>query len=175
LQSLQRNGTPDLIWRVQRGSGGRGLSRARGVVTLARRRLCPRRRGAGLAGETRTRVSGHGSGLGLAWGVVRNTANSPGCTRGRVGLWRGTQTRRRRAEGRSGGAEVLRRRRGGSELGEAAKRGERPPRRPSSRLGSTCGLAESLQWIQRGQQGLTRTGGEQFHRGEVRVAGEVLG
>ena len=34
-------------------------------------------------------------------------------------------TRRGRAEGRSGGAEVLRRRRGGSELGEAALRGER--------------------------------------------------
>jgi len=45
--------------------------------------------------------------------------------------------------GRSGGAGVLRRRRGGSELGEAAKRGERRPRRPSGRLGSTGGLAET--------------------------------
>jgi hypothetical protein len=51
--------------------------------------------------------------------------------------------RRRCAEGRSGGAEVLRRRRGGSELGEAAKRGERRPRHPSGRLGSTGGLAKT--------------------------------
>ena len=42
-------------------------------------------------------------------------------------------TRRGRAEGRSGG----------SELGEAARRGEQRPRRPSGRLGSTGGLAET--------------------------------
>ena len=52
-------------------------------------------------------------------------------------------TRRGRAEGRSGGAEVLRQRRGGSELGKVAKRGERGPRRPSGHLGSTGGLAET--------------------------------
>ena len=51
-------------------------------------------RGWALTGEMRTRVFGHGSGLGLAWGVVRDTANSPGYTRGRVGLWRGTQQHR---------------------------------------------------------------------------------
>ena len=52
-------------------------------------------------------------------------------------------TRRGRAEGRSGGAEVLRQRRGGSELGKVAKRGERGPRHPSGHLGSTGGLAET--------------------------------
>ena len=52
-------------------------------------------------------------------------------------------TRRRRAEGENGDAEVLRWRRGGSKLGEAAKRGERPPRRASGRLGSMGGLAET--------------------------------
>ena len=51
--------------------------------------------------------------------------------------------RRRRAEGENGDAEVLRWRRGGSKLGEAAKHVERPPRRASGRLGSTGGLAET--------------------------------
>ena len=52
-------------------------------------------------------------------------------------------TRRRRAKGENGDAEVLRWRHGGSKLGEAAKRGERPPRRASGHLGSTGGLAET--------------------------------
>ena len=38
-----------------------------GAVALARRRLCPRRRGAGLAGDGRTRPSGGLDDRGLAW------------------------------------------------------------------------------------------------------------
>jgi len=113
----------------------------------------------------------HPGALGGAWGLWRGTQQRRAALRGRglAGLrlragQRGNKglkghgkvhylcaTRRRHADGRSGGAEVLWRHCGGSELSEAVKRGERGRCRvlpgswiPRSGSGSIC---EAERWV----------------------------
>ena len=131
--------------RRPRRSSAKGAAGLDSTRVRVRERACVT---ASSSGRTRGRVGA------LTWlaaapgGVVRPQARrrvvarrSEGKQGGRRGTWCFylCATRRRRAEG---GAAVQRSC-GGSELGEAAKRGERRPRRPSGRLGSTGGLAET--------------------------------